>query len=85
MGIGLRPESGCQPGLARRLVVVHDPRQNDGLINLPREAAKAQSQELLALEAEDSPGLPMVLRESWRWSRMVFSCNAMPDLVFPGQ
>lgn len=37
----------------KRVVVVHDPRQNDWLIRLAREAAKAHSLELLALEAED--------------------------------
>lgn len=37
----------------KRVVVVHDPRQNDWLIHLAREAAKAQSLELLALEADD--------------------------------
>lgn len=37
----------------KRVVVVHDPRQNDWLIRLAREAAKAQSLELHALEAED--------------------------------
>lgn len=37
----------------KRVVVVHDPRQNDWLIRLAREAAQAQSLELLALEADD--------------------------------
>ncbi|MBH2016338.1 MAG: hypothetical protein I8H88_07630 [Burkholderiales bacterium] len=37
----------------KRVVVVHDPRQNDWLIRLAREAARAQSLELVALEAED--------------------------------
>lgn len=37
----------------KRVVVVHDPRQNDWLIRLAREAAKAQSLELQALEADD--------------------------------
>ena len=40
----------------KRVVVVHDPRQNDWLIHLAREAAKAQSLELLALEADDLKG-----------------------------
>ena len=94
----------------RRVVVVHDPRQNDWLIQLAREAAKAQSLELLVLEADDlksavrryqeqlgslhpkrdalwllqdsttveeSNVLPLVLRESWRQSLVVFSSNAM--------
>lgn len=94
----------------KRVVVVYDPRQNDWLIRLAREAAKAQSLELQALEAEDLKGavrryqeqfaslhpkhdalwlpqdsttveesavLPMVLRESWGQSLVVFSSNAM--------
>jgi putative ABC transport system substrate-binding protein len=94
----------------KRVVVLHDPRQNDWLIDLAREAAKAQSLELLALEAgdlksavrryqeqlgsfhpkrdalwlpqdsttvEESTVLPLVLRESWRQSLVVFSSNAM--------
>ena len=40
----------------KRVVVVHDPRQNDWLIRLAREAAQAQSLELLALEADDIKG-----------------------------
>lgn len=40
------------PG-AKRVVVVYDPRQNDWLIRLAREAAKAQGMDLVALEAED--------------------------------
>lgn len=40
------------PG-TKRVIVVYDPRQNDWLIRLAREAAKAQGLELLALEAED--------------------------------
>ena len=40
------------PG-ARRVVVVYDPRQNDWLIRLARESARAQGLELLALEADD--------------------------------
>jgi putative ABC transport system substrate-binding protein len=94
----------------KRVVVVYDPRQNDWLIRLAREAARAQGLELLALEAEDlksavrryqeqlsslnarrdalwlpqdsttveeSAVLPMVLRESWSQSLVVFSSNAM--------
>lgn len=38
---------------ARRVIVVHDPRQNAWLIKLAREAAKAQGLELQAFEAED--------------------------------
>lgn len=38
---------------AKRVVVVYDPRQNDWLIKLAREGAKALGLELLALEADD--------------------------------
>lgn len=37
----------------RRIMVVYDPRQNDWLVRLAREAARAQGLELLALEASD--------------------------------
>lgn len=40
------------PG-ARRVIVVYDPRQNDWLIRLARDAAKAHGLELTAFEAED--------------------------------
>jgi putative tryptophan/tyrosine transport system substrate-binding protein len=38
---------------ARRVVVVYDPRQNDWLIRLARDAARNLGLELLALEADD--------------------------------
>lgn len=38
---------------AKRVIVVYDPRQNDWLIRLARDAAKAQGLELTALEADD--------------------------------
>jgi putative ABC transport system substrate-binding protein len=38
---------------AKRIIVVYDPRQNDWLIRLAREAAKAQGMELMTLEADD--------------------------------
>lgn len=41
---------------ARRVVVVYDPRQNEWLIKLAREAAKAQGLELVAYEARDLAG-----------------------------
>lgn len=40
------------PG-ARRVMVVYDPRQNDWLMRLAREAAKAQGLDLLVFEAAD--------------------------------
>lgn len=40
------------PGV-RRVIVVYDPRQNDWLIRLARDAARAQGLELSALEADD--------------------------------
>lgn len=38
---------------ARRVTVVHDPRQNDWLMRLAREAARQQGLELWTLEADD--------------------------------
>lgn len=38
---------------ARRVIVVHNPRQNDWLIRLAREAARQNGLELLAFESED--------------------------------
>jgi len=97
------------PGV-KRVIVVYDPRQNDWLIRLARDAAKTQGLELLALEAEDlksavrryqdvlgsvntrrdalwlpqdsttvdeSAVLPLVLRESWSQSLVVFSSNVV--------
>lgn len=40
---------------SRRVTVVYDPRQNDWLMRLAREAAKSQGLELLAQEANDLP------------------------------
>lgn len=40
------------PG-AKRVIVVYDPRQNDWLIRLAQDAAKAQGLELLAYEVQD--------------------------------
>lgn len=41
---------------ARRVIVVHNPRQNDWLIRLAREAARQNGLELLAFESEDLKG-----------------------------
>ncbi|TAK94242.1 MAG: hypothetical protein EPO09_10195 [Aquabacterium sp.] len=38
---------------ARRVIVVYDPKQNEWLIRLARDAARTQGLELLALEADD--------------------------------
>jgi putative ABC transport system substrate-binding protein len=40
-------------GGVRRVIVIYDPRYNDWLIKLAREAAKAQGLELVAYEARD--------------------------------
>ncbi|MGC4061719.1 MAG: ABC transporter substrate binding protein [Aquabacterium sp.] len=97
------------PG-AKRVIVVYDPRQNDWLIRLAREAAKNMGLELLALEADDlktavrryqdalgsvnpkrdalwlpqdsttvdeSAVLPLVLREAWSQSLVVFSSSVV--------
>jgi putative ABC transport system substrate-binding protein len=93
---------------AKRVIVIYDPRQNDWLIRLAREAARAQGMELQALEVDDlksavkryqeilgsanprrdvlwlpqdsttveeSAVVPMVLKESWAQSLVVFSSN----------
>lgn len=41
---------------ARRVFTVYDPRQNDWLIRLAKEAARAQNLELIAYEAQDLRG-----------------------------
>lgn len=97
------------PG-AKRIIVIYDPRQNDWLIRLAREAAKNQGMELLALDADDlktavrryqevlgsvnskrdvlwlpqdsttvdeSAVLPLVLREAWSQSLVVFSSSVV--------
>lgn len=48
---------------ARRVMVVFDPRQNDWLIRLAREAAKDQGLEVWALEAADLKGAVAKYRE----------------------
>ena len=62
MGINLSPDPALlftrlkvlQPAV-RRVLVVYDPKYNDWLIRLARDAAKAQSLELVAYEARDLP------------------------------
>jgi putative ABC transport system substrate-binding protein len=61
---------------AKRVIVVYDPRQNDWLIRLAREAAKAQGLELAALEAED---LKTAVR---RYQEMLGSVNARRDVLW---
>jgi len=61
---------------ARRIMVVYDPRQNDWLIRLAREAAKAQGLELLALEADD---LKMAVR---RYQEILSSLNPKRDVLW---
>ncbi|HET8870257.1 MAG TPA: ABC transporter substrate binding protein [Aquabacterium sp.] len=53
------------PGI-RRIWVVHDPRQNDWLIRLARDAARSQGLELLVFEAQD-------LKSAVRQYREVFA------------
>lgn len=61
---------------AKRVIVVYDPRQNDWLIRLAREAAKAQGLELLALEAED---LKSSVR---RYQEVLGSVNPRRDVLW---
>lgn len=59
-GINLSPDpsllfaklTALQPGV-KRVFVIYDPRRNEGLISLAREAAKAYRLELVAQEATD--------------------------------
>jgi putative ABC transport system substrate-binding protein len=59
-GISLSPDpallfaklKALQPAV-RRVLIVYDPRHNDWLIRLARDAAKAQSLDLVAYEARD--------------------------------
>ncbi|MFT3856075.1 MAG: ABC transporter substrate binding protein [Aquabacterium sp.] len=61
---------------ARRVIVVYDPRQNDWLMRLAREAAKAQGLELVAAEAED---LKTAVR---RYQDLLGSMNARRDVLW---
>ncbi len=61
---------------ARRVVVVYDPRQNEWLIRLARESAKAQGLDLLPLEAED---LKAALR---RYQDVMSGLNPRRDVLW---
>jgi putative ABC transport system substrate-binding protein len=61
---------------ARRVVVVYDPRQNEWLIRLARESAKAQGLELLALEADE---LKSALR---RYQDVMGALNPRRDVLW---
>lgn len=50
---------------AKRVMVVYDPRQNDWLIRLARDAAKAQGLEVQALEAQDLKSAVHQYREAF--------------------
>jgi putative ABC transport system substrate-binding protein len=63
------------PG-AKRVIVIYDPRQNDWLIRLAREAAKNQGMELLALEADD---LKTAVR---RYQEILGSVNPKRDALW---
>lgn len=63
------------PG-AKRVVVVYDPRQNDWLIRLARDGAKAQGLELLALEADD---LKVAVR---RYQDVLSTLNPKRDVLW---
>ena len=62
------------------MIVVYNPRTNEALIRLAREAARAHGLELVALEAltaEESTILPLVLKESWCRNLPVFSSSVL--------
>lgn len=60
----------------RRVVVVYDPKQNDWLIRLAREAARVQGLELVALEADD---LKTAVR---RYQEQLSSLNGKRDALW---
>lgn len=61
---------------ARRVVVVYDPRQNEWLMRLARDAARAQGLELWALEAED-------LKAAWRrYHEVLGAINPRRDVLW---
>lgn len=61
---------------AKRVIVVYDPRQNDWLIRLARDAAKAQGLELTALDADD---LKTAVR---RYQDVLGSANPKRDVLW---
>lgn len=61
---------------ARRVIVVYDPKQNEWLIRLAREAAKVHGLELLALEADD---LKTAVR---RYQDMLGTVSAKRDVLW---
>jgi putative ABC transport system substrate-binding protein len=61
---------------ARRVVVVYDPRQNEWLVRLARDAARNQGMELWALEAED---LKSALR---RYQELMGAINPKRDVLW---
>ncbi len=61
---------------ARRVVMVYDPRQNEWLVRLAREAARNQGLELWALEAED---LKSALR---RYQELMGAINPKRDVLW---
>jgi putative ABC transport system substrate-binding protein len=63
------------PG-ARRVIVVYDPKQNEWLIRLAREAAKVHGLELTALEADD---LKTAVR---RYQDILGSVNTKRDVLW---
>lgn len=60
----------------RRVVVVYDPRQNDWLIRLAREAARLHGLELLALDADD---LKVALK---RYQEVIPQLNPRRDVLW---
>lgn len=63
------------PG-AKRVIVVYDPKQNEWLIRLAKDAAKAQGLELVALDADD---LKTAVR---RYQDVMGSMNGRRDVLW---
>ncbi|HEY2928059.1 ABC transporter substrate binding protein [Piscinibacter sp.] len=66
---------GLLPG-TKRVFVVYDPRQNDWLIRLAREAAKSHDLDLVALEAEDLKAALRLYRD------LLASADAKRDVLW---